>query len=51
MITDRGDDAEYRRLCADGQDLISRLSMDDGVEFEPAPLAIELQVSELRFSR
>ncbi|MFD3704035.1 type II toxin-antitoxin system prevent-host-death family antitoxin [Nocardia sp. NPDC058658] len=54
MITDRGEDAfvllsidEYRRLKADSQDLVSRLSMDDDIEFEPAPLQVELRVADL----
>ncbi|MBC7305044.1 MAG: type II toxin-antitoxin system Phd/YefM family antitoxin [Nocardia sp.] len=54
VITDRGEAAfvllsidEYRRLKADGQDLVSRLSMDDDIEFEPAPLQVELRVAEL----
>ncbi|MFC3960375.1 type II toxin-antitoxin system Phd/YefM family antitoxin [Nocardia jiangsuensis] len=54
VITDRGEDAfvllsmaEYRRLRADGQDLVSRLSLDGDIAFEPAPLSIELQVPDL----
>ncbi|MFD6452633.1 MULTISPECIES: type II toxin-antitoxin system prevent-host-death family antitoxin [unclassified Nocardia] len=54
MITDRGEDAfvllsidEYRRLKADSQDLVSRLSMDDEIEFEPAPLQVDLRVADL----
>jgi prevent-host-death family protein len=54
VITDRGEDAfvllsidEYRRLKADSQDLVSRLSMDDDVEFEPAPLQVGLRVADL----
>ncbi|MFE5477243.1 type II toxin-antitoxin system Phd/YefM family antitoxin [Nocardia sp. NPDC056541] len=54
VITDRGEDAfvllsidEYRRLRADSQDLVSRLSMDDEIEFEPAPLQVNLRVADL----
>ncbi|MFD4460319.1 type II toxin-antitoxin system Phd/YefM family antitoxin [Nocardia sp. NPDC058480] len=54
VITDRGEDAfvllsidDYRRLKADSQDLVSRLSMDDEIEFEPAPLQVELRVADL----
>ncbi|MFC9661875.1 type II toxin-antitoxin system Phd/YefM family antitoxin [Nocardia sp. NPDC127606] len=54
VITDRGEDAfvllsidEYRRLKADSQDLVSRLSMDDEIEFEPAPLQVDLRVADL----
>uniref|UniRef100_UPI0036D89FC3 type II toxin-antitoxin system prevent-host-death family antitoxin n=1 Tax=Nocardia sp. NPDC058114 TaxID=3346346 RepID=UPI0036D89FC3 len=54
MITDRGEDAfvllsidEYRRLKADSQDLVSRLSMDDEIAFEPAPLQVDLRVADL----
>ncbi|MFC6011119.1 type II toxin-antitoxin system Phd/YefM family antitoxin [Nocardia lasii] len=54
IITDRGEDAfvllsidEYRRMKADSQDLVSRLSMDDDIEFEPAPLQVELRVADL----
>ena len=54
VITDRGEDAfvllsidEYRRLRADSQDLVSRLSMDDDIEFEPAPLQVDLRVADL----
>lgn len=54
VITDRGEDAfvllsidEYRRLKADSQDLVSRLSMDDDIEFEPAPLQVQLRVADL----
>ncbi|MEU4647895.1 type II toxin-antitoxin system Phd/YefM family antitoxin [Nocardia fluminea] len=54
VITDRGEDAfvllsidEYRRLKADSQDLVSRLSMDDEIEFEPAPLHVDLRVADL----
>ncbi|MGW0045696.1 type II toxin-antitoxin system Phd/YefM family antitoxin [Nocardia cyriacigeorgica] len=51
VITDRGADAfvllsieEYRRLRADSQDIVSRLSMeDDDIDFDPAPLHVELQ--------
>ncbi|MFD8098039.1 type II toxin-antitoxin system Phd/YefM family antitoxin [Nocardia fluminea] len=54
VITDRGEDAfvllsidEYRRLKADSQDLVSRLSMDDEIEFEPTPLQVDLRVADL----
>ncbi|WP_405178327.1 type II toxin-antitoxin system Phd/YefM family antitoxin [Nocardia sp. NBC_01377] len=56
VITDRGEEAfvllsieEYRRLRADSQDLVARLSMDDGddFDFEPARLAVDLKVPEL----
>ncbi|MET8653502.1 MULTISPECIES: type II toxin-antitoxin system prevent-host-death family antitoxin [Nocardia] len=56
VITDRGEEAfvllsieEYRRLRADSQDLVARLSMDDGddFDFEPAPLDVALKVPEL----
>ncbi|TCJ99449.1 type II toxin-antitoxin system Phd/YefM family antitoxin [Nocardia alba] len=54
VITDRGEDAfvllsidEYRRLKADSLDLVSRLSMDDDIEFEPAPLQVNLKVADL----
>ncbi|MGW6120689.1 type II toxin-antitoxin system prevent-host-death family antitoxin [Nocardia sp. NPDC055165] len=54
VITDRGEDAfvllsidKYLRLKADSQDLVSRLSMDDEIEFEPAPLQVDLRVAEL----
>ncbi|WP_435593598.1 type II toxin-antitoxin system prevent-host-death family antitoxin [Nocardia sp. bgisy118] len=55
MITDRGEDAfvllsieEYRRLRADSQDLVTRLSMeDDDIDFDPAPLRIELKAPTL----
>ncbi|WP_280199842.1 type II toxin-antitoxin system Phd/YefM family antitoxin [Nocardia cyriacigeorgica] len=51
VITDRGADAfvllsieEYRRLRADSQDIVARLSMeDDDIDFDPAPLHVELQ--------
>ncbi|TLG13960.1 type II toxin-antitoxin system Phd/YefM family antitoxin [Nocardia cyriacigeorgica] len=51
VITDRGADAfvllsieEYRRLRADSQDILARLSMeDDDIDFDPAPLHVELQ--------
>ncbi|MEU4706793.1 hypothetical protein AB0G00_10190 [Nocardia salmonicida] len=52
MITDRGEDAfvllsidEYRRLKADSQDLVCRLSMDDEIELEPAPRQVGLKVA------
>ncbi|MEV0687204.1 type II toxin-antitoxin system Phd/YefM family antitoxin [Nocardia sp. NPDC050378] len=55
VITDRGEEAfvllsiaEYRRLRADSQDLVSRLSMDDDdIDFEPTPLDVNLKVPEL----
>ncbi|KAF0848816.1 type II toxin-antitoxin system Phd/YefM family antitoxin [Nocardia caishijiensis] len=55
VITDRGEEAfvllsiaEYRRLRADSQDLVGRLSMDDDdIDFEPTPLGIDLKVPEL----
>ncbi|BDU09041.1 type II toxin-antitoxin system Phd/YefM family antitoxin [Nocardia cyriacigeorgica] len=51
VITDRGADAfvllsieEYRRLRADSQDIVARLSMeDDDIDFDPVPLHVELQ--------
>ncbi|BDT89647.1 type II toxin-antitoxin system Phd/YefM family antitoxin [Nocardia cyriacigeorgica] len=51
VITDRGEDAfvllsieEYRRLRADSQDIVTRLSMeDDDIDFDPAPLHVELR--------
>lgn len=55
VITDRGEEAfvllsieEYRRLRADSQDLVARLSMaDDDIDFEPAPLGLNLEVPDL----
>mgnify|MGYP000991126685 CR=1 FL=1 len=56
VITDRGEEAfvllsieEYRRLRADSQDLVARLSMDDGddFDFDPEPLGVELRVPPL----
>lgn len=55
VITDRGEEAfvllsieDYRRLRADSQDLVARLSMDDdGIAFEPEPLRVDLKVPEL----
>ncbi|WP_067864074.1 type II toxin-antitoxin system Phd/YefM family antitoxin [Nocardia shimofusensis] len=54
VITDRGEGAfvllsieEYRRLRADSQDIVERLSMDDDIEFDPSPLSVELRVPEL----
>ncbi|MCP2319900.1 prevent-host-death family protein [Nocardia amikacinitolerans] len=55
VITDRGEDAfvllsieEYRRLRADSQDLVARLSMeDDDIDFDPAPLNVEWKVPTL----
>ncbi|PFX05435.1 hypothetical protein CJ469_00849 [Nocardia farcinica] len=53
VITDRGAEAfvllsieEYRRLRADSQDIVQRLSMDD-IEFDPEPLAVRWQDPEL----
>lgn len=54
VITDRGAEAfvllsieEYRRLRADSQDIVQRLSMDDDIEFDPEPLAVRWQDPEL----
>ncbi|MFE3545159.1 type II toxin-antitoxin system prevent-host-death family antitoxin [Nocardia sp. NPDC059177] len=56
VITDRGEEAfvllsieEYRRLRADSQDIVARLSMDDydDVDFDPSPLGVELRVPPL----
>ncbi|MEU3009992.1 type II toxin-antitoxin system prevent-host-death family antitoxin [Nocardia asteroides] len=55
VITDRGEEAfvllsieEYRRLRADSQDLVARLSMDDDdIDFEQEPLRVDLKVPEL----
>jgi len=54
VITDRGEEAfvllsieEYRRLRADSQDIVERLSMDDDIDFDPAPSAVELKVPDL----
>ncbi|MFB7876762.1 hypothetical protein ACFC06_16025 [Nocardia sp. NPDC056064] len=39
----------YRRLRADSEDLVARSSMDDDddIDFDPAPLGLELKDSEL----
>lgn len=54
VITDRGEPAyvllsfeEYRRLREDGKDLVDRLSMDEGLDFEPEVVQIELKVPDL----
>ncbi|WP_280236419.1 type II toxin-antitoxin system Phd/YefM family antitoxin [Nocardia cyriacigeorgica] len=55
VITDRGADAfvllsieEYRRLRADSQDILARLSMeDDDIDFDPAPLHVETKIPPL----
>ncbi|MGQ4616990.1 type II toxin-antitoxin system prevent-host-death family antitoxin [Nocardia sp. R7R-8] len=55
VITDRGSEAfvllsieEYRKLRADSQDIVKRLSMeDDDIDFDPAQLAVELKVPRL----
>ncbi|NKY50071.1 type II toxin-antitoxin system Phd/YefM family antitoxin [Nocardia vermiculata] len=55
VITDRGEEAfvllsieDYRRLRADGEDLVERLSMDaDDIAFAPEPITIDLQVPDL----
>ncbi|WP_406273763.1 type II toxin-antitoxin system Phd/YefM family antitoxin [Nocardia sp. NBC_00881] len=55
VITDRGAEAfvllsieEYRRLRADSQDIVERLSMgDDDIDFDPAQLTVELKVPRL----
>lgn len=54
VITDRGEPAfvllsieEYRRLGADGVELVDRLSMDDDIEIEFEPLGMDLKVAEL----
>ncbi|WP_278261803.1 type II toxin-antitoxin system Phd/YefM family antitoxin [Nocardia sp. AG03] len=56
VITDRGEEAfvllsieEYRRLRADSQDLVARLSMDDDdeIDFDPAPLGLNLRIPSL----
>lgn len=55
VITDRGEEAfvllsieDYRRLRADSQDLVARLSMDDDdIDLEPEPLRVDLKVPEL----
>ena len=54
IITDRGAPAfvlmsmsDYRRLQGDGSDLVERLSMDDGIEFDPEPLHLRLRDVDL----
>lgn len=54
VITDRGEPAfvlmsidEYRRLGEDGAALVDRLSMDDDVDIEFAPLEVGLRVPDL----
>lgn len=38
---------KYRRLRADSQDIVDRLSMDDDIDVDPAPLSVELKVPDL----
>lgn len=54
VITDRGQPsyvllsiAQYRRLGESGADLIDRLSMDDDLDVEFEPLAVELRIPDL----
>ncbi|MET9030717.1 type II toxin-antitoxin system Phd/YefM family antitoxin [Nocardia sp. NPDC004168] len=55
VITDRGAEAfvllsidEYRRLRADSQDIVKRLSMeDDDGDFDPPQLPVELKIPRL----
>lgn len=54
VITDRGEPAyvlmsidEYRRFGGRGAALVERLSMDDDLEIDFEPAAIELRVPEL----
>ncbi|MDR7168431.1 type II toxin-antitoxin system Phd/YefM family antitoxin [Nocardia sp. MDA0666] len=55
VITDRGEEAyvllsieEYRRLRADSQDIVARLSMDDDeIDFDPPALNVGLKVPPL----
>ncbi|MBF4999764.1 type II toxin-antitoxin system Phd/YefM family antitoxin [Nocardia sp. BSTN01] len=55
VITDRGEEAyvllsieDYRRLRADSQDILERLSMDDDdIDFDPPTLDIQLRLPPL----
>jgi prevent-host-death family protein len=54
VIPDRGEAAavllsidEYRRLREDGRDLVSRLSINEDIDFEPTPVRVGLQVPDL----
>ncbi|MBD8605550.1 type II toxin-antitoxin system Phd/YefM family antitoxin [Aeromicrobium sp. CFBP 8757] len=54
VITDRGQPsyvllsiAQYRRLGESGADLIDRLSMDDDLDVEFEPLAVDLRIPDL----
>lgn len=54
VITDRGKPAfvllsieEYHRLGEGGVDLVERLSMNDDIEIDFEPLAVEVKVAEL----
>lgn len=51
VITDRGAPShvllsieDYRQLIADEQSIVDVLSADDGIEFEPERLTLELRV-------
>lgn len=50
IITDRGRPShvllsidEYRRLIGEGRDIVVRLSMADDLDFEPAPVHVDLR--------
>lgn len=54
VITDRGKPsyvllsiAQYRRLGESGEDLVERLSMDDDLDIEFEPIAVDLRIPDL----